>query len=293
MAVAPLESGAESTNTIGPRATWQTYGLWVVLALGAVLMIGPFYWTLVTSFKSPAELRLFPPTWWPQDPTLEHWRSLNNLQFGSFVNFFRNSLIVVVTQTAFVLLFCAMAGYVFAKFQFRGRNVLFWAMVLGTMMLPEDLLIIPQFDLIVQMGLTNSLFALIIRDLFYPLGIFIMRQAMYNIPNELLDAARVDGAGEFISFFRIALPLTTAALSALGIFYFIVMWDSFLWPLVVIDQPALYTIPLGLAQFRGRFGTAIGPVAAGAMVAVLPVIVVYLFAQRQFIEGITQSGLKG
>ena len=270
----------------------RPYLLWLVLGLGGLLMVAPFYWTLITSFKSPAELRVFPPTWWPQQPTLEHWRGLANLQFGSFVDFFRNSLIVVVTQTAGVLLLCAMAGYVFAKFRFAGRDALFWV-VLAMLMIPPNFLIIPLYALVVDLGWTNSLVALIVPGLFYPLGIFLMRQAMSNVPDELLDAARIDGASEFTIFFRIMLPLTTAALSALTIFHFIGEWDSLLWPLIVIDEPALFTIPLGLAQFRGRFGTAIGPVAAGAMVAVLPVILVYLFAQRQFIEGITQSGLKG
>jgi ABC-type glycerol-3-phosphate transport system permease component len=255
-------------------------------------MVGPFYWTLISSFKSPEELRLFPPTWWPREPTLEHWRSLGNLQFGSFIDFFRNSLIVTVSQTAGVLLLSAMAGYVFAKFRFPSRDTLFWV-VLAMLMIPPNFLIVPLYDLVVGLGWTNSFTALIVPGLFYPLGIFLMRQSMGNVPDELLDAARIDGASEFVIFFRVMLPLTTAALAALGIFHFIGEWDNLLWPLVVIDDPELFTIPLGLAQFRGRFGTAIGPVAAGAMVAVLPVIVVYLFAQRQFIEGIAQTGLKG
>jgi multiple sugar transport system permease protein len=273
-------------------ATAQTYVLWLILAMGALAMIGPFYWTFTSSFKSPEELRLFPPTWWPQNPTLEHWRSLTSLQFGSFVSFFRNSLIVVISQTAGVLLLCAMAGYVFAKFEFRGRNTLFW-IVLAMLTIPPNFLIIPLYGLIVELNWTNTLTALIVPGLFYPLGIFLMRQSVGALPNELLDAARIDGASEFAIFFRVVLPLSTAALGALAIFHFIGEWDNLLWPLVVIDDPALYTIPLGLAQFRGRFGTAIGPVAAGTMVAVLPVLAVYLVAQRQFIEGVTQSGLKG
>ncbi len=280
------------TTAVSSRSSRQPYFLWLLLALSGLLMVAPFYWTLITSFKSTAEIRAFPPTWWPQQPTLEHWRSLANLQFGSFIDFFRNSVIVVVTQTSGVLLISAMAGYVFAKFSFRGRDTLFW-IVLAMLMIPPNFLIIPLYALVVDIGWTNSLIALIVPGLFYPLGIFLMRQSIGNIPNELLDAARIDGASEFIIFFRIVLPLSTAALSSLGIFHFIGEWDSLLWPLVVIDEPALFTIPLGLAQFRGRFGTAIGPVAAGAMVAVLPVIAVYLLAQKQFIEGITQSGLKG
>lgn len=274
------------------RSRRRPYLLWLLLGIGGALNVAPFYWTLITSFKSPAEVRLFPPTWWPRDPTLANWASLANLQFGSFVDFFRNSLIVVVTQTAGVLLLSAMAGFVFAKFRFPGRDTLFW-IVLAMLMIPPNFLIVPLYDLVVDIGWTNSLIALIVPGLFYPLGIFLMRQSMAGVPEDLLEAARIDGASEFTIFFRVMLPLTRAALAALGIFHFIGEWDSLLWPLVVIDDPALYTIPLGLAQFRGRFGTEIGPVTAGAMVAVLPVIIVYLFAQRQFIEGIAQTGLKG
>jgi multiple sugar transport system permease protein len=262
------------------------------LALGGLLMVAPFYWTLITSFKSPAEVRAFPPTWWPREPTLAHWRSLGDLSFGSFGDFFRNSLLVVGTQTLGVLLLSAMAGYAFAKISFPGRDGLFWV-VLAMLTIPPNFLIVPLYALVVDLGWSNHYAALIVPGLFYPLGIFLMRQTMQGIPNDLLDAARVDGAGEFTLFWRVALPLAGAGLAALGIFHFIVEWDSLLWPLVVIDDPAKYTIPLGLAQFRGRLGTDIGPTAAGAMVAVLPVLVVYLFAQRHFIEGITQGGLKG
>jgi len=255
-------------------------------------MVAPFYWTLVTSFKSPAEVRAFPPTWWPTEPTLEHWRSLTNLQFGSFLDFFRNSLIVVGVQTLGVMLLSAMAGYVFAKFRFPGRDGLFWV-VLAMLMIPPNFLIIPLYALVVDIGWTNNFLALIVPGLFYPLGIFLMRQSIQSIPDDLLDAARVDGASEFTIFFQVVLPLAAAALATLAIFHFVVEWDSLLWPLVVIDDPALYTIPLGLAQFRGRFGTAIGPVAAGAMAAVIPLIAVYLVGQRQLVEGVTMGGLKG
>lgn len=271
---------------------WTRGLLTLLLSLGAVLMVAPFYWTLVTAFKSRAEVLRFPPTWWPQQPTLEHWRSLTNLSVGSFPLFFRNSIFLAVTITLLVLLTSAMAGYIFAKLPFRGRETLFW-LVLSMMMIPFTVSIIPLYGMMVQIGWANTYWALIIPIAFEPFGIFLMRQFMQNLPNELLDAARIDGAGEFGIFFRIVLPLSTAALSALAIFTFLRQWDSFLWPLVVLNDPQLYTLPLGLAQFRGRFGTDVGGTAAASIVTVVPVLAVYLLAQKQFVEGIALTGLKG
>jgi len=274
------------------RMNLEKYLLWLGLGLGSVLMIGPFYWTLVTSFKSREEVLVFPPTWWPNQPTMEHWVGLTNLRVGNFLDFFRNSLLVATTITLLVLLTSALAGYVFAKHQFRGRNLIFLG-VLSMMMIPFNISIIPLFALIVDLKWNNTYWALIIPSAFSPFGIFLMHQFMHSIPNELIDAARIDGASEYGIFFRIILPLSTAPLAALGIFTFILHWDDFLWPLVIIDEPALYTLPLGLSQFRGRVGTDVGGLAAASMLAVLPVLIVYFMAQRRFIEGISLTGLKG
>ncbi len=262
------------------------------LAIGSVLMIGPFYWALVTAFKSREEILLFPPTWWPKNPTLEHWIELSDLRIGSFEVFFRNSLFVSITVTVLTLLTSSMAGYVFAKYSFRGRDALFIA-ILSMLMVPFNISIIPLYALMLDLQWTNTFWALIIPSAFSPFGIFLMRQFMHSIPDELIDAARIDGASEFGIFFRIVLPLSTAALAALAIFIFIAQWDDFLWPLVIIDEPALYTLPLGLSQFRGRVGTNVGGLAAGSMLAVIPVLIVYFIAQRRFIEGIAMTGMKG
>ena len=269
----------------------EKWVVWLLLGAGAILMIAPFYWMIVTAFKSRSEVMVFPPTWWPQQPTLEPWEELTRLR-GGFHIFFANSLFVSSCITLLVLLTSAMAGYVFAKFQFRGRDLLF-ILVLSLLMIPVNVYIIPLYKLMADLSWTNSYWALIIPGIYSPLGIFLMRQFMHSIPNDLVDAARVDGASEWGIFFRIILPLSTAALAALGIFTFTWSWDDFLWPLVILDEPQRYTLPLGLSQLRGRFGTNVGTSMAGAMVAVLPVLIVYLFAQRRFIEGITLSGLKG
>jgi multiple sugar transport system permease protein len=274
------------------RWSWLQVGLWVCLGLGSILMVGPFYWTLVTSFKSREEVRLFPPTWWPQSPTLEHWAKLADLRIGSFVDFYRNSLLVAGSVTILVLITSALVGYVLAKYEFRGREVVFFG-VLSMMMIPFNISIIPLYALIVDLNWSNTFWALIIPSIYSPFGIFLMRQFMHSIPNELIDAARIDGASDYGIFARIILPLSTAPLAALGIFTFIGQWDDFVWPLVVINDPARYTIPLGLSQFRGRVGTDVGGLAAAAMIAVIPVLIVYFAAQRRFIEGIALTGMKG
>jgi ABC-type glycerol-3-phosphate transport system permease component len=161
------------------------------------------------------------------------------------------------------------------------------------MMIPFNVTMIPLYQIMVALKWNNTLIPLILTFAFSPFGIFLMRQYIHSIPDDLLDAARMDGASEFAIYFRIILPLSTAAMAALGIFIFITLWDDFLWPFIIIDKPALYTLPLGLSQFRGQLGTNVGGLAAGSMLAVLPVLIVYLLAQRRFIEGITMTGMKG
>ncbi|CAA9529934.1 MAG: ABC transporter, permease protein 2 (cluster 1, maltose/g3p/polyamine/iron) [uncultured Thermomicrobiales bacterium] len=274
------------------RRTGERYLLWLFLGLGSVIMVGPFYWTLVTSFKERRELLAYPPTWWPEVFTGVHWRALNDLTVGSFPLFFRNSLFLTFTITAITLLTSSMAGYVFAKIEFRGRDRLFWV-VLAMMMIPFTVTLIPSYALMADLGWINSYWALIVPIAVNPFGIFLMRQFMFSIPNDLIDASRVDGASEFHIFFKIVLPLSQAALGALAILTFMYQWDNFLWPLIILNDPEKYTLPLGLAQFRGRLGTDVGPTAAGAMISVIPVLVIYAFAQRKFIEGIAMTGLKG
>jgi ABC-type glycerol-3-phosphate transport system permease component len=263
----------------------------IMLLLGTVIMIAPFYWTLISSFKTPNEYYVFPPTWWPNPFTLDNWIGLTNLEVGNFGTFAINSIFVCVLGTSLTLLTSSMAGYIFAKYHFKGRDVFFLA-ILSLMMIPFNVTMIPIYKLMVTLKWNNTFIPLILTFGYYPFGIFLMRQFIHSIPSELLDAARIDGASEFTIFFRIILPLSTAALAALGIFVFITLWDDFLWPFIIIDSPDLYTLPLGLSQFRGKLGMNVGGLAAGSMLAVLPVIIVFLFAQRRFIEGITMTGMK-
>ena len=290
------DRAAESASAIKDRRPWY-FGidkllLWIALAIGSVAMVGPFYWMLVTSFKIRQELLRYPPTWWPEEFTWGNWQELNDLPAGSFNLFFRNSLFVSAAITVLTLLTSSMAGYVFAKLPFPGRDRLFWV-VLSLMMIPFTVSIIPSYALMDTLGWVNSYWALIIPIAINPFGIFLMRQFMMALPGDLLDAARMDGASEFRVFFQVAIPLSQAALAALGILTFLAQWDNFLWPLVILQDVDKYTLPIGLAQFRGRLGTDVGATAAGSIFAVAPVVVIYIILQRRVIEGIALTGMKG
>jgi multiple sugar transport system permease protein len=273
------------------RLDWERLVLWIVLGIGSVAMIGPFYWMIISSFKTQREGTAIPPTWWPQEFTLKNWQDIGNLTTGSMLIFFRNSAFVVIVITLITLFTSSIAGYVFAKFEFRFKNVIFW-LVISMLVVPFSVTLIPLFNMVADWGWRNNYLALIVPILFTPFGIFLMRQQIANIPNELIDAARIDGASELGIYLRVILPLSGAALAALAIFTFTFQWDNFLWPLVVLDDPGLYTLPLGLAQFRGRGTVDMGLVSAASFVAVLPVLIVYVLAQRRFIEGITLTGMK-
>ena len=295
MPVVVSRADETASAVVGERPWYagaEKYLLWLLLFIGAIAMVGPFYWMLVTSFKIRQELIQYPPTWWPQEFTWRNWQALNDLPAGSFNLFFRNSLFVSLSITALTLLTSAMAGYVFAKLPFPGRDRLFWV-ILSMMMIPFTVSLIPSFALMDRFGWINSYWALIIPIAISPFGIFLMRQFMMALPGDLLDAARMDGASEFRVFFQIVIPLSQAALAALGILTFLAQWDNFLWPLVILQDADKFTIPIGLAGFRGRLGTDVGPTAAGSIFAVAPVIVIYIILQRRVIEGIALTGLKG
>jgi ABC-type glycerol-3-phosphate transport system permease component len=265
--------------------------LLIVLSIGAIAMLLPFYWMIISAFKPTREVMQFPPTLWPAEPTLEHWLTIFTEMRGGFHVFFMNSMFVTVTVTVFVLVTSSLGGYVFAKIRFPGREAIF-VVVLSLLMVPFNVTLIPLYRLIVELGWHNTHWALIVPATVNPLGIFLMRQFMHDIPEEIIEAARVDGAREFTIWWRIVVPLTTPAIAALGIFIFLWTWDDFLWPLVALIDVELYTLPLGLSQLRGRFGADVGAGMAGATVAVMPVVVAFLFAQRRFVEGVTMTGIK-
>ncbi|HEY0637032.1 MAG TPA: carbohydrate ABC transporter permease [Pseudonocardiaceae bacterium] len=264
--------------------------LHTLLTVGLVVMAGPFLWMLLSSFKSEAEIRQVPTTWWPRDWTINGYREL--LGRLDFPGYFTNSVVVAVFTTAGNLLFCAAAGYALAKLAFPGRRALF-VVVLGTIMVPSIVTLVPLFVLTSNLGLVNTYAGLVLPFLAQAFGVFLMRQFMLSIPDDLLEAARIDGAGEFRIFWRIVLPLCRPALATLGILTFLASWNNFLWPLVAATTEDRYTLPVALAlysvgQNRARYDLLL----AGSVVVVVPVLIVFVLLQRHFVRGIATTGLK-
>ncbi len=275
------------------RARRPRVGLWlltIVLAAGAFVMILPFLYMISTSLKSTSEVFIVPLQWIPSQLRWDNFSTA--LQEHAIGRYFVNSLIVGVSVTFLNLLTCSLAGYSFAKFTYRGRDVLF-GLVLATMMIPLASMIIPLFLVVRDLGWIDSYWGLIIPAGTSAFGIFLMRQHMLTIPNDLLEAARLDGSSEPRIFFEIVLPLSRTALSSLAIFIFMWNWDSFLWPLLVATKDEFRTLPLGVALFESSYGTNYPQLMAVAFLAMIPVLIVFLVLQRNFIQALTMSGIKG
>jgi multiple sugar transport system permease protein len=269
-----------------PRSIWLHVGL----IAGLVVTIMPFVWMVLSSFKLTRELRRYPTRWIPEDPTLENYRELFDRL--DFPRYFLNSTIVAVAVTVGNLLLCSMVGYALAKLEFPGKRVLM-AVMLATLMIPAFVTFMPLFVLVSNMNLNNTRWGLILPFLAWAFGGFLMRQYILGIPDELLDAARVDGAGEYRIFFRIVLPLCGPALATLGVLSFLTSWNNFLWPLVNASTEDMYTLPVALALFSiGQQESNVALQMAGAVIVVLPIIILFFAMQRYVIRGIATTGLK-
>ncbi|HYO33097.1 MAG TPA: carbohydrate ABC transporter permease [Nocardioidaceae bacterium] len=273
------------------RGTARTLDVtkYLLLLVGAVTMLTPLAWMVLASFKTLPEILAFPPTFLPEQVNLDNYRAV--FDTADFVRYFLNSVVIAAISVASVLITSSMAGYAFAKFSFPGRDVLF-VVVLATLMIPFQVRVIPLYVLASDLQLLNTYAGMVMPTLVDAFGIFLMRQYMLSIPNELIESARVDGAGEFRIFVQIMLPLAKPALSALTIFTLVVSWESFLWPLLVASSPEMYTLPLGLAQFAGRFVDRTDLQMAAATLTVLPLLIAFLIMQKRFIEGMATTGMK-
>lgn len=262
--------------------------IYVLLALGGIIMIFPFVWMIATSFKQPWDvynLSIIPP-----ESTLNNYLRL--FKESSFPRWFLNSFVVGGLVTFSVLFFDSLVGYTLCKFNFKGRNIIF-ILILSTMMVPTEMLVIPWYIMSNKWGWIDSYWGVMFPGMMTGFGTFLMRQFFQGVPDELLDAARIDGLNEFQIWWKIAMPLVKPAISALAIFTFLGNWNAFLWPLIVISKTELYTLPVGLAFFSGEFQTEWEMVMTGASVATVPVLIVFLIFQKQIIKGIALSGLKG
>jgi multiple sugar transport system permease protein len=268
------------------RPVW----VYLVLGVGLLVMLAPFLWMLLGSLKPEAEIQRVPPTWWPEAPSLNNYRLLFDRL--DFPRFFTNSTFVAVAVTAGNLVFCSMVGYALAKLDFAGKRLLF-ALVLGMLMVPGVVTFVPLFVLVSNLGLVNTYPGLILPYLVTPLGVFLMRQFISGLPDELLEAARIDGAGEWRIFSRVILPLCGPALATLGILTFLASWNNFLWPLVVAQSEDKYTLPVALALYSvGQNATRYGLLLAGSVVVIVPVIALFVALQRYFVQGIATTGIK-
>jgi multiple sugar transport system permease protein len=260
-----------------------------ILIVVAVTMFLPFLWMISTAFKPAQETFLYPPTFIPQNFTLsnfsEAWAA------APFGRYYLNSFLVSITVTLSQVFFCSLAGYIFAKLQFWGRETLF-ILVVAKLMIPIQVLIVPLYLLVIRLNLADTLSGVVLPDLMGAFGIFMLRQFIVSLPGELIDSARLDGCSEFGIYWRIILPLIVPALAVFAIITFIDTWNDFLWPLIVISTPAKRTLPLGLAVFADEYLVQNNLAMAASIIVLVPVLVVFAIFQRRIIDSVALSGLK-
>ena len=267
--------------------------LYVFLLSWAAFAILPFAWAFTSSFKDLTEIFRYPPRFLPTSFDLSNYVGLFTKQF--FATWFLNSVMLASASTFLVVFFCSLAAFAFAKYQFPLKNALF-TIVIGSLMIPFQLIMTPLYAEMNALKWLNSYWALLVPWIAPAFGIFLLRQYITTIPSELMDAARMDGCSEFRIYWQIIVPLAKPALATLAIFQFMNSWNSFLWPLIVLRDLKMYTLPLGLATLLGNLTAEsidYGMVMAGAFLTALPIITVFLFAQRQFISGLTLGSVKG
>lgn len=270
--------------------TLSTIALHVALLVATLFALAPMLWMLSASFMPTGAANTFPPPLLPTSPTLEHYRAL----FGerAIGRYLLNSTLVAVSATALSLLANSLAGYAMAKLRFRARDGVLRAMS-AALLVPAQVTMLPLFLLLKQFGLVNSYWGAIIPAIATIFGIFLIRQYALGIPDDLLDAARMDGASEFRIYWSIVLPVIRPILATLAIWTFLASWNDFLWPLVVLSDDARYTLPVALANLSGEHVQDVELMMAGAVITVLPVIVVFLLLQRAYVQGVMQGSVKG
>ena len=266
-------------------------GAYAVLILGLVATLLPFFYIMVSSLKNEAELRKTPPDFFPQEPTLKHYITILTNEDIPIERNVLNSVFISFTRVVVTLFTSSYAGYIFAKYHFKGKNLAF-GVILIQIMIPFQVVMIPNYLLIVRFGLIDSLWALILPAMVDSYGIFMMKQFIESMPGELMDAARIDGASEFGIYSRIILPQMGPPLASLGIFTFMSTWNDYLWPLIVLTSPEKRTIPLLLVWFQTQHSANQGLVLAASILTLLPIFIVYIFLQRWIVDQATSSAFK-
>ncbi|AEF83209.1 carbohydrate ABC transporter permease [Leadbettera azotonutricia] len=263
---------------------------YVFMTLIAVLMIVPFLWMLSTSFKEMGQVLVFPPQWIPKPFLLENYTEAWKL--AKLDLYFRNSVIITIFTTVGQIITCSLAGFAFARLEFRGRNALF-LLYLATMMIPIQVTLIPLYLLMKSFGWINTFAGIIMPGIFSAWGTFLLRQFFMGIPKSLDESAVIDGCGYFRIYTTIIMPLSKPALATLSVFCFMWQWNNLLWPLVIANSDAIRPLTVGLQLFKGQFHIEWNLLMAGSMISVVPILVLYVFLQKYFVEGIALTGIKG
>ena len=261
---------------------------WMVLFLGGLIMIAPIVYMISTSLKWPHEV--YNVNLIPEEPTIENYTYV--LEDGRFYGWFVNSIIIALITTASNLFFDSLVGYTLCKFRFPGRQIVFIA-ILSTLMIPTEMLVIPWYMMSQSFGWLDSYWGIMFPGLMTAFGTFLMKQFFESVPDDFLEAARIDGLNEFQIWWRIAMPLVKPALAALAIFVFLGNWTAFLWPLIVTNSVEMYTVPVGLSGFGDEVDVAWELIMTGAAISTLPTLIVFLIFQRFIIRGVVMAGLKG
>jgi multiple sugar transport system permease protein len=262
--------------------------LYAVLIVGALIMVFPFVWTIVTSITPGATLTTTPKLI-PDNPSLAPYLELfDRVPFGQVIV---NSLLIAVVSTVLQPVTSAMAAYVFSRMPFPGRGAIF-VLYLATMMIPFQVLIVPLFAEMKALGLINTYLGAILPTIASAFGVFLLRQAMNTVPRDLDQAATLDGAGHFRVFFQIVLPLVRPALATLAVFAFLNTWNSFLWPLIILRDPLMQTLPVALSSLQGQYSTEWDVLMAGSVISIIPMFALYVFAQKYIVQGVAGTGLK-
>ena len=264
-------------------------GTYAFFIIGSIVMIFPFVWMFLTSFKTVSESMQIPPTILPSSWSLDNFKdAMASLPFGSL---YINTALMIFWRVVCAVVFSSMAGYAFAKLNFKGKNILF-SLVLIQMMLPSQIFITPQYQMLARFGLTNTIFALVFPGLVSAFGTFFLRQAYLGIPDEIAEAAYLDGCNQWQTFTMIMAPLTKASMAALAVFTAVFAYGDLMWPLIVNTDLNMMTLSSGLATLRGQFSTDFPTLMAGSLLAMIPMVILYLIFQKQFIEGVAMTGGK-
>ena len=262
---------------------------YAALILGSIIMIFPFVWMILTSSKTIPESLAIPPTIFPKAFILDNFKDA--MASLPFLNLYWNTALMILFRVLCAIVFSSMAGYAFAKLNFKGKNFLF-GIILVQMSLPSQIFIIPQYQMVAKMGLANTIFALVFPGLVSAFGVFFLRQTYMGIPKEIGEAAYLDGCNQWQTFYKVMFPLTGTSVAALTIFTAVFAYSDLMWPLVVNSDLKMMTLSSGLATLRGQFATNFPVLMAGSLLAMLPMVILYLIFQRQFIEGIASTGGK-